>query len=121
MQTKITTGENDRSRWSLTAVPIAIVFFGYVLRVWHLTSFSVCCDELNSLSFATRSLGDLLSALAWLAIERGCGRLEWAVLNWNEPAIRFYQSLGAVPMDQWTSYRLTGVALAAVAGGSPCS
>jgi GNAT superfamily N-acetyltransferase len=64
---------------------------------------------------------DLLTALAWLALERGCTRLEWAVLNWNEPAIRFYQSLGAVPMDQWTSYRLTGDALAAVAGRNPRS
>jgi GNAT superfamily N-acetyltransferase len=55
---------------------------------------------------------DLLAALARLALERGCGRLEWSVLNWNEPAIRFYQSLGAVPMDQWTVYRLSGEALA---------
>jgi GNAT superfamily N-acetyltransferase len=53
----------------------------------------------------------LLHALARLANERGCGRLEWAVLNWNEPAIRFYQSLGAVPMKEWTVYRLTGESL----------
>jgi GNAT superfamily N-acetyltransferase len=58
---------------------------------------------------------DLLVALARLALERGCGRLEWSVLNWNEPAIRFYQSLSAVPMDQWTVYRLTGDALASLA------
>ena len=53
----------------------------------------------------------LFMALARLAVERGCGRLEWAVLNWNEPAIGFYRSLGAVPMDEWTVYRLTGPAL----------
>src|SRR5215831_2197304 len=53
----------------------------------------------------------LLLALARLAVERGCGRLEWAVLNWNQPAIEFYQSLGAEPMDEWTAYRLTGDAL----------
>lgn len=41
------------------------------------------------------------------ARERDCGRLEWAVLNWNEPAIRFYESLGAKPMNEWTTYRLT--------------
>jgi GNAT superfamily N-acetyltransferase len=58
----------------------------------------------------------LLRALARLAVERGCGRLEWAVLNWNEPAIRFYRSLGAVPMNEWTGYRLAGEALDAVAG-----
>jgi hypothetical protein len=46
-----------------------------------------------------------------------CGRLEWAVLNWNEPAVRFYRSLGAVPLDEWTAYRLTGEALRAAAGG----
>jgi len=53
----------------------------------------------------------LLGRLAELAIERNCGRVEWAVLNWNESAIRFYRSLGALPMDQWTVYRVTGDAL----------
>lgn len=48
----------------------------------------------------------LLVMLARLAVERGCGRLEWSVLNWNEPAIGFYRSLGARPMDEWTVYRL---------------
>ena len=57
----------------------------------------------------------LLIYLARLAVERNCGRLEWAVLNWNEPAIRFYQSLGARPMDEWTVYRLTGETLTALA------
>ena len=54
----------------------------------------------------------LLGRLATLAVERNCGRLEWAVLNWNEPAIGFYKSLGAVPQDEWTVYRVTGEALA---------
>ena len=54
----------------------------------------------------------LLTELARIAVERGCGRLEWSVLNWNEPSIGFYKSLGAVPMDEWTTYRLTGDALA---------
>ncbi|HEY8506216.1 MAG TPA: GNAT family N-acetyltransferase [Gemmataceae bacterium] len=53
----------------------------------------------------------LLLRLARLAVERGCARLEWAVLDWNEPAIGFYRALGAVPMDEWTVYRLTGEAL----------
>jgi GNAT superfamily N-acetyltransferase len=57
----------------------------------------------------------LLVELARLAVERGCGRLEWAVLNWNEPAIRFYRSLGAAPMEDWQTYRLSGDALAALA------
>ena len=53
----------------------------------------------------------LLAHLARLAVERGCGRLEWSVLDWNEPSISFYRSLGAVAMDEWTVYRLSGDAL----------
>lgn len=53
----------------------------------------------------------LLVELARIAVQRGCGRLEWAVLNWNEPAIGFYKSLGANPMDEWTTFRLSGDAL----------
>ena len=49
----------------------------------------------------------LLVALAKVARDRGCGRMEWAVLNWNEPAIKFYQTLGAKPMNEWTVFRLT--------------
>ncbi len=57
----------------------------------------------------------LLQHLARLAVERGCGRFEWWVLDWNAPAIRFYESLGARPMSDWTVYRLTGPALEALA------
>jgi len=59
----------------------------------------------------------MLSFLARLAVERGCGRLEWWVLDWNEPAIRFYERLGAKSMDEWTVFRLTGDALVALAKG----
>ena len=52
-----------------------------------------------------------LKKLAELAVERGYGRIEWAVLNWNEPSIGFYKSLGAIPLDDWTLFRLTGDAL----------
>jgi GNAT superfamily N-acetyltransferase len=57
----------------------------------------------------------LLVRLAGLARERGCGRVEWSVLDWNEPSIAFYRALGAVPMDEWTVYRVTGEALDALA------
>ena len=60
----------------------------------------------------------LLAYLARTAVERRCARLEWAVLDWNEPSIGFYRSLGAVPMDEWTVFRLTGDALALLAGGA---
>lgn len=61
----------------------------------------------------------LLSAVAKIAVERGCGRFEWSVLDWNEPAIGFYRSLGAVPMDEWTTYRVTGDSLRRLAAASP--
>jgi GNAT superfamily N-acetyltransferase len=57
----------------------------------------------------------LLTELARIAVERGYGRLEWWVLDWNEPAIGFYKSLGAQAMDEWTVYRLTGAALRSLA------
>lgn len=49
--------------------------------------------------------------LAQIAVERGCGRMEWSVLDWNQPAIGFYRSLGATPMDEWTVFRLAGESL----------
>jgi len=59
----------------------------------------------------------MLVELAKIARERKCGRFEWAVLDWNEPAIKFYKSLGAVAMDEWTIFRVTGKALDRLAGG----
>jgi GNAT superfamily N-acetyltransferase len=77
--------------------------------------------------FRGRGVGRrLLAHLAATAVERDYGRLEWAVLDWNVDAIRFYESLGAAPMSEWTTYRVTGPALAALgreggsgAGGRP--
>ena len=57
----------------------------------------------------------LLHHLARIAVANNCGRFEWSVLDWNEPAIQFYKSIGAVPMDEWVRYRLAGDALAAFA------
>ena len=57
----------------------------------------------------------LLKQLAKITVERGCGRLEWTCLDWNRPSIDLYLSLGAVPMDEWTVYRLTGDRLIAMA------
>ena len=53
----------------------------------------------------------LLKKLAQITVERGCGRLEWSCLDWNKPSIDFYLSLGAAPMNDWTTYRLTGQTL----------
>ena len=57
----------------------------------------------------------LLVDLAKIAYERGCGRMEWAVLDWNNPAIKFYRALGAKPMDEWTVFRLTRDGIAELA------
>ena len=65
-----------------------------------------------------RGLGrDLLARLATICTERGYARLEWAVLDWNEPSIRFYRSIGAVTMDDWMTFRLDGDALSTLAKG----
>lgn len=58
----------------------------------------------------------LLRHLAGIALDRGCGRFEWAVLDWNEPAIKFYRAMGAVGMDEWRVQRVTGDALVKLAG-----
>jgi len=68
---------------------------------------------------AARGLGIGKRLLVWLArtaLERGCARLDWAVLDWNEPSIGFYHRLGGVALDEWTTFRLTGAALERLAG-----
>jgi GNAT superfamily N-acetyltransferase len=57
----------------------------------------------------------LMQKLAQMALERDCGRLEWWVLDWNKPSIDFYKSIGAIPMDEWTVFRVTGSALSQLA------
>jgi GNAT superfamily N-acetyltransferase len=57
----------------------------------------------------------LLRAVARAARDRGCGRMEWSVLNWNTPAIEFYESLGAEPLEEWTTYRMDEAAISALA------
>ncbi len=61
----------------------------------------------------------LIASVARRAVERGCGRLEWAVLNWNAPAIAFYQAAGAMPLDDWTGYRIADEPLVSLAGLAP--
>ncbi len=67
--------------------------------------------------FRGRGFGkSILTRLAQITVERGCGRLEWACLDWNRPSIDFYLSLGATPMEEWTVYRLSGDTLCSLAG-----
>ena len=75
-------------------------------------------DLFVSEAYRGRGIGSaLLRHVAALARSRGCARVEWAVLDWNRPAIDFYCSLGAIPLDEWTVYRLTDKALAGLTGG----
>ena len=60
----------------------------------------------------------MLSYLARLAVDRNCGRLEWSVLDWNQPAREFYESLGAIAMTEWTTNRLDGASLSALAAST---
>jgi GNAT superfamily N-acetyltransferase len=63
----------------------------------------------------------LLAYLARVASERGCGRMEWSVLNWNEMALRVYRGIGAQPLEDWTVMRLTGPAISALAATAPAA
>ncbi len=70
--------------------------------------------------FRGRGIGlALLARLAEIAVERDCGRLEWSVLKWNKPSIDFYLGVGAVPMEEWQVYRMTGEALKRLSERSP--
>lgn len=94
----------------------AVYFFNY--STW-LGKHGLYLEDLY-VSPQQRGLGAgkaLLRHLAQLAVAKDCGRFEWAVLDWNQPAIDFYQSFGARPQDEWTTYRLTGQALLDFAQG----
>jgi GNAT superfamily N-acetyltransferase len=94
---------------------------GYALYFYNFSTFlgrpGIHLEDLYvQPAFRGQGLGKgLLVHLAKVAIEEGCGRLEWSVLDWNEPSIKFYKSLGAVPMDEWTTMRVTGDALTQLA------
>ena len=114
-------GPRDRSEpeageESSTAIPADLItegfgpgFNGPLLLVALALVLAPSTDE------ASRTAA-FLARLAALAVERGCGRFEWSVLDWNEPAIRFYRSIGARAMDEWTVYRLAGDAIVRLAG-----
>lgn len=91
-------------------VGYAVYFFNY--STWLGKNGLYLEDLYVTPAFRGRGAGKaILHYLARLALKKHCGRFEWSVLDWNEPAIKFYQSIGAVPMDEWTIYRLSGDAL----------
>ncbi|MBN3723653.1 GNAT family N-acetyltransferase [Burkholderia sp. Ac-20379] len=97
-------------------VGYAVYFFSY--STWQAKS-GLYLEDLY-VSPDARGVGAgkrLLQYLAGVALENGCGRFEWSVLDWNAPAIAFYQSLGAQPQDEWVRYRLEGDGIRALAEG----
>lgn len=92
--------------------PVGFALFFHTFSTF-LGSASLYLEDLFVLpEWRGKGLGrQLLSHLAQIALDRDCGRLEWSVLDWNEPSIRFYRGLGAVAKDEWTIYRMSGEAL----------
>ncbi len=104
----------DIAEWNGEAAGFALWFYNFsTFRGAH----GIYLEDLFVRpQFRGHGLGKaLLTNLAARAVREGCARVEWAVLDWNAPSIAFYKSLGAVPMDEWTVFRLTGAALAKLA------
>lgn len=104
----------DIAEWNGTPAGFAVWFFNYST---FLGQHGIYLEDLFvKPEMRGHGIGKhLLAHLARRAVEENCGRLDWAVLDWNAPSIAFYKSLGAVAMDEWTGYRLTGDALANLA------
>lgn len=96
--------------------PVGFALFFHNFSTW-LGRAGIYLEDLFVLpEYRGRGYGKLLlKRLAHIAVQRGCGRLEWACLDWNEPSIAFYKSVGATALDEWTTYRVTGDALLALA------
>lgn len=114
-------GENSVSNAAICerdGVPVgfAVWFFSY--STWlarnglYLEDLYITPDQRGSGAGRT-----ILRYLAQIAVEKGCGRFEWSVLDWNEPAIKAYEAIGAEPLSEWTRYRLSGEALESFAAG----
>ena len=104
----------DIAQWNGEAAGFALWFYNFsTFRGRH----GIYLEDLFVRpQFRGHGLGKaLLANLATRAVREGCARVEWAVLDWNAPSIAFYRSLGALPMDEWTVFRLTGAALAKLA------
>lgn len=122
--------EADLHRWLFGAVPVASVLVAEAdgavvgMALWfrtYSTWTGVPGIHLEDLYVDPSARGSglgraLLAALARIAVDLGYRRVEWAVLDWNTPSIEFYEALGARPMSEWSTYRLTGDALDRLAG-----
>lgn len=122
-ETDIRTSLFDRSSTTHAAIceidgqPVGFALYFFNYSTW-LGKHGLYLEDLYvSPEFRSTGAGKaLLKHLAKIAVSRNCGRFEWCVLDWNEPAIQFYKSIGAEPLDEWVIYRLTGQALEEFAG-----
>ena len=106
------------AEWDGAPAGFALFFHNY--STWEARRGLYLEDLFVRPAFRGRGVGRaLLEHLARVAVARGCGRFEWSVLDWNEPAIGFYRALGARPMNEWTVMRVDGDALRTLAGGAP--
>ena len=133
LEHEVTATEEDLREALFGARPYAEVVFaclegspvGFALYFHNFSTFKgrpgIYLEDLYVLPEARgRGIGKrLLEHLAAAALERRCSRLEWAVLEWNDPSICFYRSLGAVPLDDWRIFRLTGEALEQLGAARP--
>lgn len=124
MQNEVVATEDLLKEWIFEKKKAEVIFavedgkkVGFALFFHNFSTFlgraGIYLEDLFVLpEFRGKGYGKaLLQKLAAIAVERGCGRLEWACLDWNKPSIDFYLSLGAKPMDIWTTYRLDGETL----------
>ena len=121
MLSEVVADEKTLTKWIFENKKAEVIFaleddveVGFALFFHNFSTFlgraGIYLEDLFVLpEYRGRGFGKgLLKELARIAVERGCGRLEWSCLDWNKPSIDFYLSIGAVPMDEWTVYRLTG-------------
>jgi len=122
-EVKASVADIEQSLFSESATAHALICeqdgeaIGYAVYFYNYSTWQGCNGlYLEDLYISPEKRGSgagkaLLQRLAAIAVENGCGRFEWSVLDWNQPAIDFYQSLGAKPQDEWVKYRLDGEAL----------
>ncbi|MCA1403626.1 GNAT family N-acetyltransferase [Ensifer sp. IC3342] len=102
----------------IDGVPAGFAIWFYSFSTWQARKGLYLEDLYVTPEYRGSGAGKLLlKHLARIAIAEGCGRFEWSVLDWNEPAIRVYEAVGAEPMSEWKRYRLAGAALKALADG----
>src|ERR1017187_8816045 len=117
---EVSSTNNQQPTTSNPSAPAGFALYFYNYSTWRGHTGIYLEDLFVRPAFRGKGTGKaLLASVAANAVAEGCHRLEWAVLDWNTPAIDFYNSLGATPMSEWTTMRLSGDALPALANAAP--